>query len=433
MKSEAESKKTEYSLLLSYANREASSGIGANLENIEHHPILNGEPYRVFRSSVDLSQRRQQGTFFSSQKLSREIADLLHARLPADSLIVDPTCGMGDLLLAYAELLPIKHSLQETLAFWGKLLGGIDLRSDLVEMAKARLITLARLRGKFHDPIEGISEYFPLLKVGSMFDNFELVRQADGFLFNPPFGQTSVHNISEWGSGRINSAALYLDSLLEHRRTNAPVAAILPEVLRCGTRYSRFRSRLLSLGIRGDFSSKGRFDSWTDVDIFTTLLNESQDENLWKYEAGESAAEVTVGDIFKVSVGPVVPHRHPLKGKWHRYICAKTVPAWSQRHEPVNSRRFTGTVFTPPFVVVRRTSSPSDKNRATGSLIIGNKSVAVENHLIVLCPNDGSIETCKSLMQVLSHKDTTDFLNREIRCRHLTTTSVKSIPWIKNK
>jgi hypothetical protein len=89
-----------------------------------------------------------------------------------------------------------------------------------------------------------------------------------------------------------------------------------------------------------------------------------------------------------------------------------------------------GTIFAPPFVAVRRTSSPSDRKRAVGSIILGNRPVAVENHLLVLTPNDGRLESCAELLVLLACDATSDYLNLAIRCRHLTTRSVMGIPWI---
>src|SRR3546814_1375254 len=105
-----------------------------------------------------------------------------------------------------------------------------------------------------------------------MFSEAPRIARADGILFNPPVGQTSEHSAKEWGSGRISAAALYLDDLVTLRTPGTPIAAILPEVLRCGTRYERFRARIQKAGLSGTFISHGTFDRWTDVDVFTTLL-----------------------------------------------------------------------------------------------------------------------------------------------------------------
>lgn len=392
-------------------------------------PLLNGLPYRLFRQSTDLQERRLAGTFFSSPQLSERIAALLKAQLADGSLVMDPTCGIGDLLLAYAAHLPLEPTLELTLASWGRQLAGMDLRPELVRMAKLRLITLAKARGGFHDGSVEFDASFPLITVGDMFRERARLSTADGFLFNPPFGRTAAHAIKGWATGKVNAAAIFLAELVAARRPGAPIAAVLPEVLRCGSRYELFRHHLEELGLAGEFLCLGRFDSWTDVDVFVTLLAETARPTIWR-RSEVVRVDDTVGFRFLIRVGAVVPHRHPAKGHWRRYLCAKTTPAWSPHFEPRSSRRFTGTVFKPPFVVVRRTSSPSDKCRSVGAVVVGANEVAVENHLIVLMPKEGGVAACRELLSVLKAAETSHHLNENIRCRHLTTGSVASIPWI---
>lgn len=392
----------------------------------ENLPLLNGVPYRLFRQSVDIDERRRAGTFFSGAELSARIVSLLKSQMSDAAIVMDPTCGIGDLLLAYASELPVASTLEETLENWGRRLAGMDLRPELVQMTKARLVMLARSRGRFRDRTRNPDSYFPLISVGDMLNEPEKLAAADGFLFNPPFGRTTEHDVDSWATGKINAAAIFLAKLISSKKSGAPVAAILPEVLRCGSRYEQFRRHLEELGLCGEFSSIGRFDSWTDVDVFVTLLTSGSGMPIWE---SKQASGLTIGDFFDVKVGPVVPHRHPNKGPWRKFVCAKTTPAWSAGFEPKTSRRFTGTVFQPPFIVIRRTSSPNDRKRAVGAVITGEKAVAVENHLIVLIPKMGGVKTCHKLLGALASDGTNDFLNEHIRCRHLTTGSVRTIPW----
>lgn len=414
-----------YGALLLRAHEEALNGAKAHVP-IERQELLNGVPYKAFRQSISIEIRREEGTFFSGTELAGELARMLRSIVPLNARILDPTCGMGDLLLAYAAELPLGGGLEETLANWGLLLSGIDPREDLVGMAKARLVALARARGGFTEPLGAIDGLFPHIVVGDMFSEMDILAAADGILFNPPFGGTTEHEISTWATGKLSAAALFLDGLIAAACDDAPIAAVLPEVLRCGSRYALFREYLKEGGRSGAFVSRGRFDAWTDVDVFTTLLLAAPGP-LWEDEAVQGE---NVGDRFTVRVGAVVPHRHQKKGPWRRFICAKSVPAWSRNYAPGSSRRFNGTVFQPPFVVVRRTSSPSDRKRAVGAIIVGNDPVAVENHLIVLAPNEGDYGSCLDLMKVLEDDRTSDYLNRSIRCRHLTTGSVMAIPWL---
>ncbi len=398
--------------------------------SVETEPLLNGVPYKVHRQSFDLERRQASGTFFTGSANARQVAHQLHEVLPGGGLVMDPTCGMGDLLLAYAEHLPIEATLHQTLAAWGKQLSGFDLDADLVRLAKARLVLQARLRGGFDGEIDRIDGVFPHIRVGDMMQAKDTLGEPNGFLFNPPFGVVRDVGECAWSAGSINAAALFLAELVRHKKVSAPISAILPEVLRCGSRYAAFRIHLVNQGVWGSYKSLGRFDAWADVDVFSTLIVPSPDGKIW--DSGvEARNDLRVGDRFQVHVGAVVPHRHPKKGAWHRYICAKTTPRWCDGFEPKASRRFGGTVFKPPFVVIRRTSSPSDRNRAVATVIVGNRNVAVENHLLVLLPKDGEVESCRRLTQVLASDETNDYLNVGIRCRHLTTGIVAQIPWLE--
>jgi hypothetical protein len=88
-------------------------------------------------------------------------------------------------------------------------------------------------------------------------------------------------------------------------------------------------------------------------------------------------------------------------------------------------------VVRPPFVVVRRTSRPSTNGEAriVYNLVLGSQPVAVENHLIVLRPIDGSLSTCRAAIKVLKSSSVTKWLDNRIRCRHLTVDTVASIPF----
>ena len=418
------SESTTFDRILVQASAEALSGSAARLAP-EEHPILNGAPYRAFRQSLGIEDRRAFGTFFSSPKLAEELASTLQYAMRPGGLVLDPTCGIGDLLIAFARQLPIHSSLEATLALWGGQLAGIDSRAELVAMTKARLIALARSRGGFAEPVKSLDDVFPHIVVGDMLVEQARLSTADGFLFNPPFGGTSSHAVPEWGAGKLSAAALFLDVLLASRAPGAPIAAVLPEVLRCGSRYARFRSRICDANVKGHFRSYGRFDAWTDIDVFTTLLISGHGD-LWTTTMSTPEA---VGDHFYVHVGAVVPHRNSGAGDLQPFICAKTVPAWSSDFTPDAEVNFNGTLFSPPFVVVRRTSSPSDAKRAVGAVIQGRRPVAVENHLIVLVPKDGRLESCLSLLNILAADATSEHLNRVMRCRHLTVGSVSSVPW----
>lgn len=393
------------------------------------HPLLNGVPYAVFRRSIGIDTRRELGAFFSGDVIAKGLVQALAPYIDDNALVLDPTCGIGDLLLARAAILPLATTLTGTLSAWGDRLAGFDIRPDLIDLCKARLCMLARARGGFVDDINPL-KMFPHIVARSMFaeDSADLLSRAEGILFNPPFGKTTSDREHDWGSGQINAAAIFLDHLTTSVPAGTPIAAVLPEVLRCGSRYARFRSALVARGYAGDFQRQGRFDSWTDVDVFTTVLARSADvKPLWP--AAAVFADSVLDDFYEVRVGTVVPHRDIEAGPESAYICAKTTPKWSEGFTPLTRRRHPGRAFTPPFVAIRRTSSPSDKSRAVASIIVGDTPVAVENHLLVATPRDHSLAACQALLTVLRSSQTNDRLNDLMRCRHLTTGAVKALPW----
>lgn len=393
------------------------------------HPLLNGVPYSTFRREISLDTRRMIGAFFSGGVMAKALADAVASHVDDDALVLDPTCGIGDLLLARAAHLPLRATLAETLTIWGDRLAGFDVREDLVDLCKARLCLLARARGAFRDEVDPLTA-FPQIVVGDMLaaTSDAMLARADAILFNPPFGKTLSSTKLDWATGEINAAAIFLSRLTQLAHPRALIAAVLPEVLRCGSRYGRFRATLQARGYSGPFEPHGRFDPWTDVDVFTTILQRSESAAaLWL--APEASLGSTVEDLYEVRVGTVVPHRDAEAGAEHAYICAKTTPKWSDGYLPTTRRRHAGRTFTPPFVAIRRTSSPSDRFRAVASVIDGAEPVLVENHLLVASPRDKSLAACQALLETLKSPDVNDRLNALMRCRHLTTSAIKGLPW----
>jgi hypothetical protein len=130
-------------------------------------------------------------------------------------------------------------------------------------------------------------------------------------------------------------------------------------------------------------------------------------------------------------VGSVVPHRDFLAGLTYNYIHAKNTPAWKTITIIKEKIKCSKSVFKPPFIVVKRTSSPSDKYRCIATIINTKESVAVENHLIVLKPKNNSIESCNKLIGALKSSNTNEWMNDRIRCRHLTVKALEELPCYK--
>lgn len=413
-----------YNVIISYVAKKRFNRI---------RPILDGEVAMQFRSQVPLQTRRSAGAFFTGAKLARRLLGHSLSNLPADAIIGDPACGVGDLLLAAAWKLPSSMDLAETLKIWGEKLMGFDINPEFVRATKVRLLLLAMLRssGIEDSTIPKLSKLFPMICVHDFLAQPKKLSRASHILINPPYNELIAPSECTWGNTKVSAAVLFMDACLSNASTGAKISAILPDVLRSGSSYEKWRRHIESLSERMEITTYGQFDKWTDVDVFTVKLlrsdcQKSSKGKWWKSVKG--ARDGKVGDYFKVHVGPVVPHRHAQKGPCVAYVHAKTLPAWGRVKRINEQRRFNGTLFKPPFVAVRRTSRPGDK-RAIATIITGKRKVAIENHLVVLLPNKKTIAECKELFRVLKSPETNRWLDKRIRCRHLTVQSLKDLPW----
>jgi len=279
-----------------------------------------------------------------------------------------------------------------------------------------------------------VESCFPGIRVGDALANLDAVAYSTHIVLNPPFNPIPTPIAIDWSSGQVSAASVFLGSILAMCVSGTNIAAILPDVLRSGSRYSKWRAEIMRQATVERIAIWGLFDPWADVDVFlleAVVGREASAKPTVNWEVcTEKQTVVTIGTKTKVSVGPLVPHRHTNGGRWHPYLHAQGLTRWAKVDaSSLPRKRFAGTTFSPPFVVVRRTSRPVDVGRAVGTLILGDTPVAVENHLIVIKPNDASIETCERVLKVLQNEKTDGWLNNRIRCRHLTVSALGELPW----
>lgn len=396
-------------------------------------PALNGEPGRTLRRQIPIMVRRGAGAFFTGFALAQRL--LKKARFPSHKpiMVIDPACGAGDLLLAAARRLPLGRTLQETIKQWGQTLQGRDLQPEFVAAARARLLILARQRHGYLDAITvDWPTAFPLIRTGDALNPQKPYADVDFILLNPSFSPMPAPTGCAWATGKVNSAAILLEHAVNQASPGTRILAILPEVLRTGTRYAKWRLLISQSAKRLHVESCGIFDASADVDVFLLVLTK-RPEKCARASANwlscDPQAASILSDHFNIAVGPVVPYRAPHTGPRRRYVHPRNVSPWKTVRRISETRKFSGTSFKPPFVVIRRTSRPEDKFRAVGTQILGIRPVAVENHLIVCTPKDGTVTTCGALVKVLRRKQTNRFLNDRIRCRHLTISSLRELPW----
>ncbi|MCQ3804857.1 MAG: hypothetical protein OXC98_10445 [bacterium] len=407
-------------LLLTIAN----DGVDQHLEALAS--AVDGQAAAELRNLVGLSARREQGAFFTTGALRAKAVPTP----PHDDEVVyfDPACGAGDLLVESAKRLPVSDSLGATVQHWGEHLLGCDVEPLFVETTKLRLLLTAAYRTGQTAPGEMPRDAFPSVVVGDGHSQERFASRCHHIVLNPPFGYVEAPAETQWAKGRVSGAAVFLAKVLQYAPAGVTITAILPDVLRSGTRYRKWRSMVESMMEISDLENCGLFDEETDVDVFI-LRGTRSDGSAIPGPWAPRHDHKTVGDFFDVHVGAVVPHRDPKTGPRRPFIWPRRLPLSGSFDPGGKWRRFSGRTFDPPFVAIRRTSRPGQKRRAGGVLIVGDSPVAVENHLLVAVPKNGAESECLELMEVLAAPGSREWLDQQIRTRHLTVSSVSGLPW----
>ncbi len=384
----------------------------------------------VLRELLTIEEMREAGSFFTGQQLATKAVNLLPA-ITSKSVVLDPTCGAGNLLIEASRKLGVESGLSATLKAWGQVLWGFDLHLHFIEATKLRIVVEALNRGVEQDC--DLDEAFELLSNIQVRDALTIYSEelldVTHVLMNPPFTIMPSPKKNYWKDGKVNAAGIVFDKYLKELPKGCKVSAILPDVLRSGSRYKEFRE-FVSSSMQTAIDIWGRFNNKTDVDVFllSGVIGANEQAAVWHSAEG---AESTIADFFNVRTGPLVAYRDPEEGPEYPYFYPKICPLWETVRNVTETRRFSGKALSPPFVVIKRTSSPSDRNRASATLINLREPVAIENHMIVAMPKDGRVNTCKKLIKVLQTQQTNDYLNERIRLRHLTVGVVKDIPFFE--
>lgn len=389
--------------------------------------ILDGEAYTRLREIIQVGKLRAAGAFFTSSGLAKAAVAPIAEDLEAGGTVLDPACGAGDLLLACTPFMPATSSLRETIHTWANRLAGIDTQPQFTRAARLRLALAAVSQSSSHDvsKLEAASR-LRKIRTGDAFEAERCWSSATHILLNPPFTMTTARHGCDWAGGKVSVAALFVERALKKAQPGTIVVAILPDVLRSGSRYESWRAMVESKASLADAVPWGRFDEKTDIDVFILriVIGNGQSRATWTQET----TTCRLADLVDVRVGPVVEFRHAENGQLRPYLTPATVPPWAEIKCAPQYRRFAGTIFEPPFVVVRRTSRPGDRHRAVASIVDLSEPVAVENHLLVLRPQDRQLSTCRRVVKILEGASTTDWLNSRIRCRHLTVDAIKDLP-----
>jgi hypothetical protein len=387
----------------------------------------------VLRKLLSIDEMREAGSFFTGQALASKVISAFGKPITLRSVVFDPTCGAGNLLIEASRKLGIESKLSETMKIWGKVLWGFDIHPHFIEAAKIRVVVEAINRGVEQDcELQEALELLPNICVKNALESVAgELKSITHVVMNPPFTIWPSPKENYWKEGNVNAAGILFDKYLRLLPESCQISAVLPDVLRSGSRYSEFR-QFVAESMNANVKIWGRFNKKTDVDVFllSGVITNSAETLQWHNAINEQSS---ISDYFDVRTGPLVAYRDPEEGIEYAYFYPKNCPKWKVVKSVTDRRRFSGKVLQPPFVVIKRTSSPSDRNRASATVINLSEPVAIENHMIVVTPKDGKVNTCKKLLKVLQNQETNDFLNERIRLRHLTVGVIKDIPFSEGR
>jgi hypothetical protein len=413
----------------------ASLALGGDAQSVQVAAHLDGLPYERLRRDVPLSVRRGNNTFFTSSELRVRLVAPHRNRIARGASVLDPACGIGDLLLAAQEFLPRSWSTEKRRDHIANRFHGRDLVDVFVNIAKDRIelaVMKASRRARSNKDVS-----YPNISTGDGLHAQVPYALADLVLLNPPFGRVVLPSRQRWAEGLTSEAAPFTLDVLRRVRPGAFVSAILPDVLRSGTRYAHWRHEIESIAEIVGIEVVGLFDSWTDVDVFIAHFRSrskrrdvEEVNETWYGGTSPYLSDQTVGSVATISIGDVVPHRDPEQGPEVPYLTVDSVPVGTTIHT-APKRRFAGRLHSAPFIVARRTSAPTRGPGPRLAMSVVDPSlgeVAVENHLIVIKPITNSLGNCKELMEQLSGTSVTEWLNSRIRTRHLTKQALLELP-----
>ena len=82
------------------------------------------------RKITSIDDLRLTGTFFTGSNLAKAAIEPIATDLRSGARVLDPACGVGDLLLACCHYFESSESLQDNLQAWTPRLMGIDICRD---------------------------------------------------------------------------------------------------------------------------------------------------------------------------------------------------------------------------------------------------------------------------------------------------------------
>jgi hypothetical protein len=390
----------------------------------------NGFAAEELRRLVDLDTRRKFGAFFTDTTLAGAVLNFFLPDFTEESFIYDPACGTGNLLISVAEYC---NNNGRSINLKKQLLG-TDIHNEFVRAARLRLMTEYLLKLNVTNNCQVTPDEFSIVQGNGLEDN-PFFKKATHFFVNPPFNQIAYSEKLGWANGKVSAASLFVKKILDYCNPGASVIAILPDVLKSGSRYKKWRGEIEQKANVGQIKLLGQFDNYADVDVYAISLTRKTRKNgrlkkLNQLDSNLRHNKLVISDLFKVSVGTVVDNRDIHQGECRPYVVSRGLEGWTVQKVISKTRKHLGKAIIGPFVVIKRTSRLTDKKRAIATIINSKEPTYVDNHLIVLRPKTRTLKACKEVVSILKEQRINEWINMNIRCRHLTVKVVKSIPLV---
>ena len=309
---------------------------------------VDGFAAAELRRLVTLEARREDGTFFTHSELGKKVLSLLKPNFNKKSIAYDPACGASNLLISLADYVRKVNGIKN---FEERLLG-TDIHTEFVEASRLRLQMNQLIHNDNLSESEKIEENI-LVADGLQPNKF--YKNATHIVVNPPFNQISSENKLTWAKGKVSAAALFIDKIIQHSNAGVSILAILPDVLRSGSRYEKWRTLVEETCIIEEVKLLGQFDQYADVDVFALKLTKRKtsvniESANKKWRSNNTTRKKTLSNFFDVCVGPVVDNRDPHEGVSRKYIVSRGLEGWKETNDVNRSRKHEGKYFSSPFV-----------------------------------------------------------------------------------
>jgi len=243
------------------------SATAINAEAVDE-ALGDGAPAALRRLGT-LQDRQHTGAFFASPELADLAWGPLLPTIDKNSIIVDPSCGAGSLLIPPLRALlshadPLKAADQ---------IRGCDLVSAFIEATRARLmLTVASSHPSLEQRDLGNLQ-FPWVQQGNALMHMErLLDGATHVALSPPYELITAPEGCTWAKGKITQAALFTETTIRHMPADSRMVTILPKILQKGPRYAKWRHAIRQMANVDQVINWGIFDSHSWDVVFLMYL-----------------------------------------------------------------------------------------------------------------------------------------------------------------